>query len=131
LHRPRPPPEAGQPVMDATVDTPATPPAADHRRPRGTGVTRAPDGSLVVRVSGGLSARLDARSVTVTLVTLAAALLVFAWAMTLGDYPMSLGDVVRTLVGQGEQRHEFVVRTLRLPRGLTGLLVGASLGLAG
>ena len=75
--------------MDATVDTPATPPAADHRRPRGTGVTRAPDGSLVVRVSGGLSARLDARSVTVTLVTLAAALLVFAWAMTLGDYPMS------------------------------------------
>src|SRR5690606_2979180 len=110
----------------------AAPPPTDRPTARATGVTRAPDGSLVVRVRRGrLSARLDARSVAVTAVALGLATLVFAWSLTLGDYPLSLGDVVRTLVGQGEQRHEFIVRTLRLPRGLTGLLVGASLGLAG
>lgn len=118
--------------MDATIDAPAAPPPTDRPTARATGVTRAPDGSLVVRVRRGrLSARLDARSVAVTAVALGLASLVFAWSLTLGDYPLSLGDVVRTLVGQGEQRHEFIVRTLRLPRGLTGLLVGASLGLAG
>src|SRR5690606_1504560 len=132
LHRPGPPPEARQPLMDATIDAPAAPPPTDRPTARATGVTRAPDGSLVVRVRRGrLSARLDARSVAVTAVALGLATLVFAWSLTLGDYPLSLGDVVRTLVGQGEQRHEFIVRTLRLPRGLTGLLVGASLGLAG
>jgi iron complex transport system permease protein len=75
--------------------------------------------------------RVDGRSVAVTLAVLAAALAVFAWSLTVGDFPLPLGDVVASLLGQGEQSTDFIVHTLRLPRGLVGLLVGAAFGLSG
>jgi iron complex transport system permease protein len=65
------------------------------------------------------------------LTALAAALAVFAWSLTLGDYPLPLADVVGSLVGRGDEGTDFVVHTLRLPRGLVGLLVGAAFGLSG
>jgi iron complex transport system permease protein len=40
------------------------------------------------------------------------------------------GEVLRVIFGQ-ESSHEYVVGTLRLPRMVTGLLVGAALGVAG
>ena len=52
-------------------------------------------------------------------------------AIGTGDYPLSPGDVLATLVGQrrpGERVHR---RELRLPRVLAALLVGAALGIAG
>jgi iron complex transport system permease protein len=96
-------------------------------------VTRAPNGDLVVRGRGrrSVSSRLDARSVVVTVVVLAAALVVFAWSLTVGEYPVPLADVVGALVGRGADDTEFIVNTLRLPRGLVGLLVGACFGLSG
>ncbi|NUS27731.1 MAG: iron chelate uptake ABC transporter family permease subunit, partial [Streptomyces sp.] len=48
-----------------------------------------------------------------------------------GDFPISAGDVLRTLMGDGNAGQEFIVNELRLPRVLVGLLVGASLGLGG
>ncbi|AHH93760.1 FecCD family ABC transporter permease [Kutzneria albida] len=64
---------------------------------------------------------------------LAAALLVLVMALNirLGDFPMSVGDVLRTLVGGGDPTEQYIVFDLRLPRSLTGLLVGAAFGLAG
>jgi iron complex transport system permease protein len=48
-----------------------------------------------------------------------------------GDYPISPGDVVRTLAGDGTPGQDFIVNELRLPRVVTALLVGAALALAG
>lgn len=47
------------------------------------------------------------------------------------DYPMGAETVLRTLLGGGDSGSEFVLFELRMPRALTGLLVGAALGLAG
>jgi iron complex transport system permease protein len=94
--------------------------------------TTAVPGLVVLRTDRlGWSTRVHARAISVTLVVLALAFAVFAWSLTVGDFPIALGDVLRTLAGRGELENEFVVRTLRLPRGLAGLLVGAAFGLSG
>ncbi|MEU4761710.1 iron chelate uptake ABC transporter family permease subunit [Actinosynnema sp. NPDC023794] len=48
-----------------------------------------------------------------------------------GDFPLTVGEVLATFVGQGDGYADFVVFTLRLPRLITGLLVGAALALSG
>ncbi|CAL9384815.1 Ferric enterobactin transport system permease protein FepG [Streptomyces sp. enrichment culture] len=84
-----------------------------------------------VRTPGGLSLRLDVRAVTVVVLLLTAALAVSVVLIGTGDFPIPAADVLKTLVGQGNPGQEFIVNELRLPRVLTGLLVGASLGLGG
>ncbi|MGH4012748.1 MAG: FecCD family ABC transporter permease [Pseudonocardiaceae bacterium] len=71
------------------------------------------------------------RMVGVTLVGLAALVLVVATNVGLGDFPISVADVLRVLAGGGTDAEQFVVLELRLPRSLTGVLVGAALGLSG
>jgi iron complex transport system permease protein len=80
---------------------------------------------------GGLSFRLRARTVAVCLGLALLALVGAAVTLSTGDYPIPLPDVVRALVGDGSQASTFIVVTLRLPRLLTALLVGAALGLGG
>ncbi|MFK0120672.1 FecCD family ABC transporter permease [Streptomyces sp. NPDC090994] len=84
-----------------------------------------------VRTAGGLSVRLDVRSLTVVVLLLAAALAASVVLIGTGDFPIPAADVLRTLFGDGNAGQEFIVRELRLPRVLVGLLVGASLGLGG
>ncbi|MEU6402619.1 iron chelate uptake ABC transporter family permease subunit [Streptomyces sp. NPDC046985] len=95
------------------------------------GPARAPRPPRTVRAPGGLALRLDGRALAVvallTLVALAASVALIG----AGDFPVSASDVLRTLLGQGDRGQEFVVRELRLPRALVGLLVGACLGLGG
>jgi iron complex transport system permease protein len=85
----------------------------------------------VIRTPGGLSLRLDVRALTVVALLLLAALAASIVLIGTGDFPIPAGDVVRTLLGDGSAGQEFVVRELRLPRVLVGLLVGGSLGLGG
>lgn len=85
----------------------------------------------VLRTPGGLSLRMDVRAVTVVALLLLAALAASLLLIGTGDFPIPAGDVVRTLLGDGNAGQEFIVRELRLPRVLVGLLVGASLGLGG
>ncbi|MGW0825603.1 FecCD family ABC transporter permease [Streptomyces sp. NPDC002845] len=84
-----------------------------------------------VRTPGGLSARLDVRAFTVVVLLLLAALAASVVLIGTGDYPISSGDVLKTLAGGGDPGQELIVNDLRLPRVLVGLLVGASLGLGG
>ncbi|WEH19060.1 iron chelate uptake ABC transporter family permease subunit [Streptomyces sp. VNUA24] len=84
-----------------------------------------------LRTPGGLSVRLDVRALTVVLSLLAVALTASVVLIGTGDFPIPAGDVLRTLIGDGDPGQEFIVRELRLPRVLVGLLVGASLGLGG
>ncbi|MCX5202119.1 iron chelate uptake ABC transporter family permease subunit [Streptomyces sp. NBC_00237] len=92
-----------------------------------------PKKTRAVRLGGGLSLRFDARGVVLTLVIglVALAVAVLLVLVGSGDFPMSPGDVVQTLLGNGAVSQEFVVLDLRLPRVLTALLVGAALGLSG
>jgi iron complex transport system permease protein len=78
-----------------------------------------------------VSLRVPRRAVVVCAVLAAATVAVGAVTMTTGDYPVPLLDVVRTLIGQGPPGTEFIVTTLRLPRLVAGLLIGAALGASG
>lgn len=63
---------------------------------------------------------------------LAAALLVaMAASLLVGSVPLSPADVVRALLGRGAPEVLAIVRGLRLPRALLGMLVGGSLALSG
>ncbi|GHF81241.1 FecCD family ABC transporter permease [Streptomyces griseosporeus] len=88
-------------------------------------------GSRALRTPGGLSLRLDVRALVVVALLLVAALAASVVLIGTGDFPIPAGDVVRTLLGDGDPGQEFIVNELRLPRVLVGLLVGASLGLGG
>lgn len=85
----------------------------------------------VMRSPGGLSVRLDVRAALVVVLLLLAALAAGVALIGTGDFPISAGDVLKTLAGNGNAGQEFIVDELRLPRVLVGLLVGASLGLGG
>jgi iron complex transport system permease protein len=75
--------------------------------------------------------RIDARTVTVSLALAAVAVLAFAVGISVGDFPIPLQDVFPAMIGQGNPDSDFIVRTLRMPRALTGLLVGLAFGLSG
>ncbi|WP_447009889.1 FecCD family ABC transporter permease [Saccharothrix hoggarensis] len=65
--------------------------------------------------------------------TALAALTVVAAVATMvtGDFPLTVGEVLATFLGQGDGYADFVVFTLRLPRLITAVLVGAALALSG
>ncbi|WP_312871339.1 FecCD family ABC transporter permease [Amycolatopsis acididurans] len=67
----------------------------------------------------------------VTSVLALAVLAVFLLALSMGDYPIGVPDVLGALTGQGSVATHYVVVRLRLPRALLGLLVGVAFGLAG
>lgn len=75
--------------------------------------------------------RVHVRAVAVTLALGVVGFATFAWSLAVGDFPVPISDVLATLVGGGSPDSEFIVRTLRLPRGLAALLVGAAFGLSG
>lgn len=92
-------------------------------------VVRLP-GRTAVR-SGRASVVVRPRAAVVTVVLTVAALAVGCVAISVGDFAVPLPDVLRALAGEGERSAVLVVQTLRLPRVLVGLLVGAAFGLAG
>ena len=67
----------------------------------------------------------------VTLVGLGLLFLLVAVDLSVGDFPIPLGDVVRTLLGGGDAGQRFIVMELRLPQTMVAVAVGAALGLAG
>lgn len=78
-------------------------------------------------VSGILRPRLLAVCAGLTITVF----LLFCWGIAIGDYPISLTGVVKSLTGSGDPGTVLVVRQLRLPRALTGLLVGIAFGISG
>lgn len=90
-----------------------------------------PRGWILRSAHGQVSLRLDPRA-TVTGAVLAALLAAVAVvALSTGDYTIAPLEVVQVLLGQGERAAEFIVVSLRLPRILTAMLVGAALGVSG
>lgn len=96
-----------------------------------TAVKTAAKTTRTLRTPGGLSLRTDVRALVVVVALLLAACAASVVLIGTGDFPISFGDVLKTLAGHGTAGQDFVVNELRLPRVLVGLLVGASLGLGG
>ena len=71
------------------------------------------------------------RSLVVIAVLAVVVFATFCVSLSLGDFKIPVVDVVKTLFGGGDRATEFIVNRLRLPRALTGLLVGTALGLSG
>lgn len=86
--------------------------------------------SLVVR-GRSWSVRLHVRSIGVVVALVAATLAVGVWSSMVGDFPLSVRQVLGAVFGDGGDQAEFIVGTLRLPRALTGMMVGAALGMSG
>jgi iron complex transport system permease protein len=86
----------------------------------------------VVRLAGErVSFRFHLRPLLVALVLVAVTLVGAIFMIGTGDYPLSPGQVIETLLGGGDSSTSFIGETLRLPRVLTAVLVGAALGVAG
>ena len=87
--------------------------------------------TIAVRV-GPVSARINRRALLVSVVALFVVLAGLAWSVSVGDFPIPITEVIGELTGfGGGTDSDFIVRTLRLPRALTGVLVGAAFGVSG
>jgi iron complex transport system permease protein len=77
------------------------------------------------------SVRVDGRALAVGAGLAGLTVAMSCLALSVGDFPIPLGDVVRSIVGTGSDDAELIVGSLRLPRVLTAAMVGASLGVSG
>lgn len=87
-------------------------------------------GGWVVRL-GPWSLRLDPRLLLVGALLLIAVLALAVLTLTTGTIDLTVGEVIGALFGHGDERTLRTVVGRRLPRLLTALLVGGSLGVAG
>jgi iron complex transport system permease protein len=55
----------------------------------------------------------------------------FAVSLSVGDFPIAIADVVPAILGHGDEGAVYVAHELRLPRALTGVVVGAAFGVSG
>jgi iron complex transport system permease protein len=83
------------------------------------------------RILASARAATARRTRVVSLAVFAVGAFTFCLSVSIGDYHIPLLDVIKVLVGQGRPDTDFIVRTLRLPRALTGALVGAAFGMSG
>lgn len=77
------------------------------------------------------SARVPLRVVGVSALLLGLAVAVAVVAIGLGDYPLTLSQVLQTLLGGGEPFHRIVVLEWRLPVAIAAVAFGALLGIGG
>ena len=87
--------------------------------------------SLLVLRGRSWSVRVRVRSIGVIVALVAATLAVGVWSIMVGDFSLSARQVLGAVFGDGGKDAEFIVDTLRLPRALTGMMVGAALGMSG
>ena len=80
---------------------------------------------------GAASWLVPVRAAVVSLVGTGLLFLLVAIDLSVGDFPIPVADVVRTLFGGGDAGERFVVMELRLPQTVVAVAVGAALGLAG
>ncbi|MEU9032637.1 iron chelate uptake ABC transporter family permease subunit [Streptomyces sp. NPDC048383] len=104
------------------VRAPATTRDPKPRIVSGT-VLRTPRGRWSVRVQG--------RTIAVTAILLALLVTVMTVSLTTGDFELSVSEVLQALFGDGGGAADFIVNTLRMPRLVTALCVGAALAVSG
>jgi len=93
-------------------------------------VTHSPAPGAVWR-RGRWSLLVHRRSVAVGLTLFGLVVAVGLISLAVGDYPISVPDTVRTLLGNGSVDTDYVIFEERLPRLLTALAAGAAFGASG
>ncbi|MFK4837044.1 FecCD family ABC transporter permease [Microbacterium sp. ZW T2_14] len=78
-----------------------------------------------------IRSRVRRRRTLVVASVLVALVVVAIVSLSIGDYPMALDELWRTLWGGGDRAQAYVLFQVRAPRLVMALLVGASLGAAG
>jgi len=78
-----------------------------------------------------IAIRLSRRTLSIALLAAAAALGLSLWALTLGEFPLSVADVVRAIAQDVAGPAEFIVGTVRMPRVLVALGVGFGFAASG
>ncbi len=86
---------------------------------------------LILLRAGPFSLRFNLRVLAIIAVSLVALLLLAAWAMTLGSFRVPMDEVIRATLGESTKQFEFIVQTLRMPRVIVAILVGAALAMSG
>ncbi|MFE9249063.1 FecCD family ABC transporter permease [Streptomyces sp. NPDC007088] len=113
-------------ALPPTAQAPAAaPPTAPARTPRPGGAR--PFRLTVPPVSGFVRPR----HLVVCAGLCVAVFLTLCWHVSVGEYPIPLPDVAHALLGSGDPGTLLVVRELRLPRAVVGLLAGLALGMSG
>jgi iron complex transport system permease protein len=84
----------------------------------------------VIRL-GKTAFRTSSRVTGLLLAGLALGLILAAWGITLGSFPLSAAEILRALAGRGGPDSDFIVLGLRLPRVLGALLIGPLLACSG
>lgn len=79
----------------------------------------------------GISTRYGVRVTRVSAVLLALSILISLFAITRGDYPISLGEMWAALTGGGDEFHRMIVFEWRLPIAVAAVVFGALLGIGG
>ncbi|MFF8841873.1 FecCD family ABC transporter permease [Streptomyces sp. NPDC015127] len=110
-----------------TSTTQATDKVSDSVVPK----PRVVSGVIIRTRTGRLSLRVQSRTVAVTAALLVALVVVMGITLTTGDFPLSLTEVLQALAGNGSGGADFIVNTLRMPRLVTALCVGAALAVSG
>lgn len=119
--------------MTGTKGPAVTGPGAERRAPRPTAHgSRIDFGAVTAVVRGpGYSMRVPVRVLLVTLALLAVAVAAGVVALTFGDYPLTVPQVVEALTGGGRRFHRTIVVEWRLPVALAAVVFGALLGIGG
>lgn len=88
--------------------------------------------TLVLRLARPpISLRIGLGSIVVLLAAVAGSIGFFSVGVASGDFPLTPAEVLIALAGGGDETSRFVVWTLRLPRLLDAVLVGAALAVSG
>lgn len=86
--------------------------------------------SLTIR-NRFFSFRLPIKILTVSLILVILGVCAATAAATLGDFPITLSQVIQAIAGVGEEFHVLIVREWRLPVAIAAVVFGALLGLGG
>ncbi|MCH0541867.1 iron chelate uptake ABC transporter family permease subunit [Streptomyces sp. MUM 203J] len=92
---------------------------------------RVVSGRVLRTRSGAVSLRVQGRAVVITAALAAVLVAVMGVTLATGDIDLSAGEVLQALTGSGSPIADFVVNTLRMPRLVTALCVGAALAVSG
>jgi iron complex transport system permease protein len=86
---------------------------------------------LIVRREPAVALRASWRSIIAVSILVAAALVLAVFALGVGQYPVSPGQVIAIVTGQDDSFASVLVLQWRMPRILLALLIGAALGVSG
>ncbi len=81
--------------------------------------------------AGWFSARMPVRVLVVAALLFAVAIVAAAVAMTMGDYPLTIGEVLAAFAGGGQRFHRTIVLEWRLPIAVAAVVFGALLAIGG